>query len=85
MPIPNDTSPEAAAYQLHLLRQKTPAERAQLAFRLSNEAIRLSKRAIREAHPDFTEDEVAVRFVRLHYGDELADGFQRHLECLRHD
>lgn len=83
MPIPNDTSPEAAAIQLQLLREKSPAERADVMLRLTDEVVRLSKRAIRDAHPEFTDDQVSVRFVRLHYGDELADGFQRELERRR--
>jgi len=73
-----DTSAEAEAVQLGLLRSKSLAERGALAIRLSTNLIRAAKQAIRRARPTLTEAEVAQVFVELHYGPELAAAVRRH-------
>jgi hypothetical protein len=78
MTIPNDTTPEAEAVQLEILRRKSPTELANLALRLSAHMTALSKRAIREAHPEFSEREVTEMFVEIHYGKELANAVREY-------
>ena len=83
-PYTTDTSPEAEAVQLELVRIKPPSERVQKTFRLSSEMVRSAKAAIRRRHPDFTEMQVAVKFIELCYGADLAIEVQRGLESTAH-
>lgn len=78
-----DTSPEAERVQLALLRQASTAKRFARARSLSQTTIDLSRRAIRRANPMLSEEEVLIRFVALHYGQDLADRVQDHLRHRR--
>ena len=73
-PYTTDTSPEAHAVQLELLRRMSPDERLEKAFSLSNGVRRMAMDAIRRRHPDFDEVQVRIKFIELTYGKELADG-----------
>lgn len=73
-PYSTDTSPEARAVQLELLRRASPTERLERACSLSNGVRRLAIAAIRRRHPEFDEDEVRIKFIELTYGKELAEG-----------
>ncbi len=75
----SDTTPEAEEVQLRLLRQAGVAGRVELAFRLSTEMIRASRRAIALRHPELDEQGVKLRWVELRYGQDLADRIRRHL------
>lgn len=75
-----DTHPEIERKQIELLRQATVARRFQLARSLTRTAIELSRRALRRARPGASERELQIEFVRLHYGDDLADRLARFLE-----
>jgi len=77
------TNRAAERLQIDLLRNATVACRAALARSLSSMAIRLSHRAFRAAHPTIGADELAVRWVALCYGRELADGLRRDLKTRR--
>jgi len=74
-----DTHPDAERFQIELLRRAPVARRMRLALSLSRSVITLARRAIRRTMPEATEQEVALRFVELHYGRDLADGLRRHL------
>jgi hypothetical protein len=78
-----DTDPEAERVQLELLRRTGPTRRAQMALRLSAAVIDLARGAIRRSAPDWSEEEVGLRFVELHYGRELAAGLRRDLQARR--
>ncbi len=82
-PMSRDTHPDAEAVQIELLRRASPARRFELARSLSRTTMWLAWRAIRRAHPDVSDEEVSVRFVALHYGEELAQGLARCLERRR--
>jgi hypothetical protein len=69
----SDTSPEALAVQLECFRQMTPHERLQRACAWSGQLRRMAFDAIRRRHPDFSEDDVRLRFIELTYGKPLAD------------
>jgi hypothetical protein len=74
-----DTDPEAERVQIELLRRAGLPARVRLAASLTRTVIALARRAIRLSLGDVPEDEVAVRFVELHYGPEFARGVQRRL------
>lgn len=78
MPIPNDTSPEAEQVLLQLMREKTPAERVQMAMNLTAQVREASRRAIARVHPELSPREIEYRFIELHYGKDLADGVRAH-------
>jgi hypothetical protein len=59
--------------QVALLRQATVARRITLARSLSRTTARLARRAIRRASPDASEQDIALTFVAIHYGQDLAD------------
>jgi hypothetical protein len=73
VPHNTDTSADAESVQLKLIGQLPPAERLERALALTCEVIRLSKAAIRRRHPEFSEDEVGLKFIELNYGSELAE------------
>lgn len=75
-----DTEPMAERAQLGLLRRATVGRRAALSRSLSCTAIQLSRRAIQEANPGASADELAVRWVTICYGPALADGLRRYLQ-----
>ena len=78
--LPLDTDPVAYRIQLDLFRRASVEQRATLARSLSSGTIQLTLRAIREANPNAAEDELAVRFVALCYGEALAERLRRRLE-----
>ena len=47
---------------------------------LTATVVSLCKQGIRERHPDYTDRDVAVHFVEMNYGKELAEGYRRRLE-----
>lgn len=75
----SDTSPEAERVQINLLRQAGVARRFQLFSSLNKSAIQWSRASIRKAHPEASEDELAILFVALCYGQRLADGLRTDL------
>jgi hypothetical protein len=77
-----DTSPEAYAIQLALLRRMSPIQRLKKTFALSRQVKRMSMNAIRRRHPEFDEDAVRLKFIELTYGEALADGVRRWQEEL---
>lgn len=68
----NDTSPEAEEVQMELLRNMSGQERVNKALALSAQVMRMSKAAIRRRHPEFSDDEVNLKFIEMTYGRELA-------------
>ena len=74
IPLSHDTSPQAEEVWLNLLREATVARRFALMSNLSASVIRWSRQALREARPSANDNELAVEFVRLNYGDALAAG-----------
>ena len=79
-PRPADTTPEAEAVQVTLLRAASVGRRLHLAFALSATVIGAARRAIARAHPNASTRELDVLFVELHYGADLAAGLQADLE-----
>ncbi|MGH2353964.1 MAG: hypothetical protein ACRDI2_04950 [Chloroflexota bacterium] len=69
----SDTHPDAEQVQIRLLRDATPQRRLHLAFSLSKMTRQLAWRAIQRANPDASEDELAVKFAAVCYGESLAE------------
>lgn len=69
----NDTSLKAEQVQINLLRVAGVARRVELVRSVSSSVIEMSRRAIARCHPDWSEVEVKVEFVKLNYGEAIAD------------
>jgi hypothetical protein len=75
-----DTSPEIEKVQFELLRRAGAQKRLQLARAHTRATIRLSRRRIAREHPAWSEQEVALHWAALTYGEELAGRARRELE-----
>jgi len=71
-PRPALTSVEAERIQIDLIRAVPVSQRLRMAFSLSATVIDLARRALAQAQPDASQEELDVRFVELHYGADLA-------------
>ena len=79
----NDTSPDAQAMQLDLLRHMTPQERIEKMCALSQSLREMAFQAIRRRHPQLDEAEVRLKFIDLTYGQTLADDVRRSQGAVR--
>jgi hypothetical protein len=59
-----DTSPEAQARQLEILRAMSGEQRMMLAYEMSMFVRELMKEGIRRDHPDWTEAQIARELLR---------------------
>jgi hypothetical protein len=66
-----DTSPEAAAVQLAVLRRLTDAQRGELGVQMSEDARAIALEAIRSRHPEYDHEAGKLALFRLLLGDEL--------------
>ena len=66
-----DTSAEALARQVELVRAASVARRFETARSLTRIVAALSRRALRRRNPDATEAEIDRAFAELHYGAAL--------------
>ena len=73
-----DTHPDAERVQIELIRKASVAERIRRMRSLTTVATKLSRRAIAEANPDVSRQEVDLMWVELHYGKELAEGLRKY-------
>ena len=76
----SDTHPEAEKVQIELARAMTAAQKMTLMRSLTATAVRLSRRAIARANPEFSPQEVDLKWVELHYGKQLASELREYLE-----
>ena len=74
-----DADPEAERVLVSLWREAGVARRSAAAAAMTRLAMALSRRALRRSMPGRSEDEVAVAFVRLVYGEDLARGVEARL------
>jgi len=79
-PLSRDTRLEAEAVQLALFREASPARKFRLVRSLTATVVGWCRRAIRQADPGASEREVGLRFVALHYGEDLAAAVRRRLQ-----
>ncbi|HJN72843.1 MAG TPA: hypothetical protein QGF58_02815 [Myxococcota bacterium] len=69
---PRDTSEEAWAVQVALLRRAGPSERLRLTLQMCDDARQLTRDGIVHRHPEWTEEQIRQELARLVLGDELA-------------
>jgi len=60
----SDTTPEAAAVQLEILRKMTGEQRVTLAYEMSMFVREIMKEGIQHDHPDWTEAEIKRELLR---------------------
>jgi hypothetical protein len=77
---PRDTHPDAHRVQIELLRRATPSRRFALLASLTRFAVQASRRALRERFPEEDERAISLRWVAIHYGEDLAGRLATHLE-----
>ena len=80
MALPVAENNKARAVQLELFRRASPGRRFALASSLSTSTMELARAAIRRRHPDWSERDVELEFVRVHYGADLAHRVRAYLE-----
>jgi hypothetical protein len=73
MPELNDTSPAVEEMQIQMLRKATIAQRFSRESSLSSTVIHLSRRAIGRNHPSYSDREIKLEFIALHYGKDLSE------------
>lgn len=76
----SDTSPEAEAVWIDLLRKLTNAQRAAKTFSLSQQVISLSKRAIRRRNPGLSESEMKLLYLHHFYGPDITQKVRAYLQ-----
>ena len=58
---------------MQCLREMTPQERLRRVFAWSDQLRRMSFTAIRRLHPEYSEEQVRLKFIELTYGETLAN------------
>ena len=77
----SDTSAAAARLQAEILRDRGEPYRLAFTLALTRLSLESAQRALAEAHPDEAADQLKIRFVALHYGQDLADKFAADLRA----
>ena len=72
--IPRDTTPEAWAVRLAVLRRLTGPQRVEIAIEMSEFVRELALAGLRREHPDWSEKELLLELMRHWYrGCSLPD------------
>lgn len=71
MPLPHDTTLEAARVQFAVLRKLGPEGRDRLGAELSEGVRTVLAEGIRQRHPDYTDEQVRWAMLRALVGDTL--------------
>ncbi len=66
-----DTSADAAARQLDVLRRLTPAQRAQLTVEMSEQSFEIARRGVWRRHPEYDDEDTRLAMLRLLQGDDV--------------
>jgi len=69
--IPADTTPEAWAVLVNIYRQMSPNRRLELACQMTDTLRRIVADGVCNRHPDYTEEQVRLAFIRLWLGEDL--------------
>jgi len=75
----SDTPAKVLQAQAVLLRQAGPTRRAALGLAMTTQALAVSRRALRQRHPELSEQDVLLLWAEIHYGTVLADRVRQHL------
>ncbi len=76
----SDTHPHAEKVMIELLRKATVSQRVSRAFSMSAMVKDLSMRAVAKANPEYTQQEVKLKWAELHYGKDLADRVREYIK-----
>ena len=76
----SDTDEKIEKIQIDLIRQLSTSERVSRLRSLSQTVINLSRRAIKKANPELSENELKYKFLAYHYGHEIAENFKKYVE-----
>lgn len=68
-----DTPPDVEAAVTRLMMQRSPSERAMMAFEMFDMARALMTADIRAHHPDISEVELRVQIFERTYGSDFGD------------
>ena len=68
----SDTDTKIEKIQISLIRESKISKRISLLNSLSQTVINLSRKAIERANPGISEKELNYKFVKYHYGDDIA-------------
>ncbi len=74
----SDTTPGAMKRYWERIRETPPRERLERALRLSERVRTATMSDVRRQHPNASELEISIAFVRRVYGDAIADRFAAH-------
>ena len=66
-----DTTPEAAAIQVEVLRKMGVAGRVRLAVEMSEFVRDCQRAALKRQHPEYSEAQLSAALLELRYGLEL--------------
>ena len=66
-----DTDPRAMEVWLDLLRAKSPGEKIEMTFRLTEFAMRMAESGVRERYPEASEREIFLRCAALRIPRDL--------------
>lgn len=78
--LPNDTHPVIEEMQFAYLRRLGRSERFERGLRRSEEALQLMRRSFRQSHPEWSEEQLQVEWVRAQHGEELAARVEKWLQ-----
>jgi hypothetical protein len=67
----SDTSVDAEQFRTAFLQSLSGEQRVSMAVEMTHSAHEITKRGISARHPEYSNEEVHVAFVRLLLGDEL--------------
>ncbi|MEZ4463438.1 MAG: hypothetical protein R3F60_00795 [bacterium] len=67
----DDTHPRARAHLTAMYQRLTLSQRAAMGMQMSTDARLLALEAIRQRHPEYSEDDARLALGRLWLGDEL--------------
>lgn len=70
---PDDTHPTARRVQIDVLRGMTEQQRFAMCAAMTKDTIRWSRQAIRDEMPGASDQDVALRWIEVVYGRDLAE------------
>lgn len=69
--IPRDTTLEAYRVQIQALRRLGPEGRLRMMLNFCDFIHDIARSGIRQRHPEYSEEQVKMAFIRLLYGEEI--------------
>lgn len=76
----DDTTPEAEAVLIALLRLRTPAEKLRMVNQLNASMRTLTMTGLHYRYPNIDEAELKYKYAEMRLGHELAEKFQAALQ-----